>query len=119
MVTGNCQSLIPREEERASHSSCEEGLPPLWLREEGGSSSPGALPAAVSAGVAVDHGGMEVQSWGPSLHQRVEEGRGAGPCKGLCRNGHVVQSAGNRARAARVAGKHSTTEPLMLLVWLD
>ncbi len=30
-----------------------------------------------------------------------------------------VASAGNRTRAARVAGEHSTTEPLMLLfMWL-
>ena len=115
----------------------------------------GALPAAVSAGAAVDQGGgtrpsspppllailgepvpttyvvdsmmvaltkrrtskpstrmlwspgverLEVHSWGPSLHQRVEEGRGVVPCKGLRRNGHVVQSVGNGTRAARVAG---------------
>ncbi len=30
-----------------------------------------------------------------------------------------VASAGNRTRAARVAGEHSTTEPLMLLFWLQ
>ena len=35
--------------------------------------------------------------------------------KKLLRNKKKIASAGNRTRAARVAGEHSTTEPPMLL----